>query len=88
MLAYRITRFEKDDPEYIVWAGTMREAHDQLKEFSGHPDARIELFDIPIDKVGVLRLLHGATPEDLKLVPFCTWALTPRKGLKEVPIGE
>lgn len=34
MLAYRITRFEKDDPEYIVWAGTMREAHDQLKEFS------------------------------------------------------
>jgi len=84
MQFYRITRYVGEtDPG---WAATLSAAHDMLRKHPTFQDARIELFDIPTDKEGVLALLSRA--EGLTATVLRTWALTPRGGLKEVENGE
>lgn len=87
MHAYRITGYVDD--ESPAWAGTLSDAHASLKLRQHMPDARIELFDVPTDKDGVLTLLSNrGVPACVAVSPMRTWALTPRGGLTEVPNGE
>lgn len=82
---YRVTTFE-DDPD-PVFEGTRAEGHKALKQHKGKPDARLELFNISVDKTSVLRMLNG---EDIEFFggPVKTWALTSRGGLLEVENGQ
>lgn len=84
---YRTIRFDGD--EFPVWDPTLALAHKSLKlRGANQPAARIELFDVPSDKAGILALLNGATAEDLGLGAQNTWCLATRGGLKEIPNGE
>lgn len=87
MIFYRITIFKGD--EHPTWVATMPDAHAHLKKVGAfQPDARIELFDLPTDKLGILRTLNGEDAEGMGLSAQRTWKLTARGGLSEVENGE
>jgi len=73
-----------------AYHSTMADAHADAKMRGAalYPMLRIELFDIPTDKMAILRLLNSETPDECGLNPIRTWAITSRGGLLEVANGE
>ena len=68
------------------WAATRAEGHAALKNYplNTHPDARLELVEVPTGKDNVLAILRGGG----KFTVEKTWMLTSRGGLTEVANGE
>jgi hypothetical protein len=87
MLFYRTLLERSGLPVDITHTTTLAGAHTAAKGYAKRdlPDVRIELFDVPTDKDGVLGLLMGYSPDDYP--PRRTWAITDRGGLREVPNG-
>lgn len=76
----------------VSYLGTMAEAHAEAKRrfesYWSRNRARIDLFDVPTDKPGMLALLTGGDSYVRSLPVSRTWGLTPRSGLVELKAEE
>lgn len=66
-----------------TYHATRDAAHDAAKESVWrHDQIFIDLIDVRIDKEGVVALMNG----EPKVTKLRSWALTARKGLKEIEV--
>lgn len=69
------------------WFGTKGDAHESAKAQGARGDVRICLWDVPVDKAGVLALANGKSPrENAELL--AGWGLTVRGGLQEIELAK
>ncbi len=80
MQLYRLTYGSLPDAR---WYATRGDAHLAAKRYEDKEEARIDLFDIPLDKANVLFMINGEILPVTTKEPYRTWYLTRRGGLKE-----
>ena len=83
-------RVSADPTANNVYVATQAEAHTMVKTMrkdsgTGGDERRVELIDVPLDKVSVVHFLNSTGPA-FKLLR--TWKLSPRGGMVECENGE
>lgn len=89
MHIYRV--LDSDTDTVLSFRDTLKSAHRRAKQESENDrdDVRIELINIPTDKIGILNLLACLVAQEMpEAEALRTWKLTARGGLKEIPNGE
>lgn len=83
---YRVY-IDSNREEELCWAADFAGAKALAKTFKHNTDLYVDLVDLPVDKKAVLRYLNSAAPSYEELPrPLRSWLVTPRGGLKEVPL--